>query len=444
MELGSRVTKGTMATNPFLEQFGFIEDPFASTNAGQEPRLPDYFVPPPYFHSVLGDPKVPQSHVVLAPRGGGKTAQRRMVEDFSVQDESFLCVTYDKFELPAGFKLGNADLAYHLAQVSKVVLLALLVELDERPQVAASLSNHQKGILKFGATHFLGAMSAAEFESALGAIKSRGDKVRDWLKRYQLVMTLVNLVSNKLGLGAVSVADGSFQLGTQDQSLRYQLGQLLDIATTIGFSSTYILIDRVDELGLTSTDAKAAFSFIQSLITDLPTLESPGGAFKFFMWDQIEDSFNEAGSRPDRVPQFRLRWSVAQLEEMMSKRLSAFSSGRIDSLNALVCDDSRVDLHKLVAYLASGSPRDMVRLSQRIVAEETREAASARCLSDRAILGGVRLFSRDRAGRVRQGGVTPQRHPDPQLAATSSPLTSSVTSPSITSSLAFARDSELM
>ncbi len=48
------------------------------------------------------------------------------------------------------------------------------------------------------------------------------------------------------------------------------------------------------------------------------------------------------------------------------------------------------------------------------------------------------------AGRVRQGGVTPQRHPDHQLAATSSSLTSSANSPSITSSLAFASDSALM
>jgi hypothetical protein len=43
------------------------------------------------------------------------------------------------------------------------------------------------------------------------------------------------------------------------------------------------------------------------------------------------------------------------------------------------------------------------------------------------------LFS---LGRVRQRGVAPQRHPQDQLAATSSPVTSSTASPSITSSLA--------
>jgi hypothetical protein len=39
----------------FLKQFGFEEDPFASTNAADEPNLADYFVEPPYFASVMGD-----------------------------------------------------------------------------------------------------------------------------------------------------------------------------------------------------------------------------------------------------------------------------------------------------------------------------------------------------------------------------------------------------
>ena len=88
-----------MALNPFLEQFGFKLDPFESTDAENEPYLDGYFVPPPYFANVMGDPRSPSSHVVLAPRGGGKTAQRRMIEEQSEQG-SFLCVTYDQFDQP--------------------------------------------------------------------------------------------------------------------------------------------------------------------------------------------------------------------------------------------------------------------------------------------------------------------------------------------------------
>lgn len=45
--------------NRFLAQFGFTEDPFASTNAADEPNLSHYFVEPPYFASVMGDPRRP-------------------------------------------------------------------------------------------------------------------------------------------------------------------------------------------------------------------------------------------------------------------------------------------------------------------------------------------------------------------------------------------------
>jgi hypothetical protein len=80
-----------------------------STNAAEEPRLSDYFVEPPYFVSVMGDPSRPQSHVVLAPRGGGKTAQRRMIEDAS-QSQAILCVTYDTFDLAMQLRV-NGDVA---------------------------------------------------------------------------------------------------------------------------------------------------------------------------------------------------------------------------------------------------------------------------------------------------------------------------------------------
>ena len=59
------------------ENIGFKAHPFAKTNADEEPDLAGYFVPPPFYDGVLGDPSVPTASVVLAPRGGGKTALRR-------------------------------------------------------------------------------------------------------------------------------------------------------------------------------------------------------------------------------------------------------------------------------------------------------------------------------------------------------------------------------
>ena len=86
-----------MTEKEFLARLGFSENPFQFTNADEEDLLQSYFVPPPYFSSVWGNPLVPQSHVVFAPRGGGKSAQRRMIE-FKAQEEDVFTITYDRFE----------------------------------------------------------------------------------------------------------------------------------------------------------------------------------------------------------------------------------------------------------------------------------------------------------------------------------------------------------
>ena len=88
------------------ENLGFNNHPFAKTNADEEPNLPDYFVPPPYFEAIVGDPLLPNASVVLAPRGSGKTAQRRMLETVSIESQ-FLAVTYDRFEFGAGETADN-------------------------------------------------------------------------------------------------------------------------------------------------------------------------------------------------------------------------------------------------------------------------------------------------------------------------------------------------
>jgi hypothetical protein len=64
----------------FLKLVGFESDPFASTSAADEPLIDQYFVEPPFFPAVIGDPKSRKSNIVFAPRGGGKTAQKIMIE----------------------------------------------------------------------------------------------------------------------------------------------------------------------------------------------------------------------------------------------------------------------------------------------------------------------------------------------------------------------------
>jgi hypothetical protein len=381
----------------FLANFGFEADPFESTNAETEERLQAYFVPPPFFTSILGDPDTPASQIVFAPRGSGKTAQRRMIESYS-ETADFVCITYDHFDMPPGFTVDTADLNYHLNQLCRLLVLAILAHLEEQPWQADMLTEQQRQLLKYDVTRFLGSLSPQEFQEAVRSIKSLGDRAGDLWRKYggPLAVALQALL-NKAGLEGVNIPAEIAAEVKRDETLRYHFETLLAMLVTLGYRSTYILVDKVDETFITASDAESTFYLIRALLLDLPTLEMFACGFKFFLWDHIATAYLDQGGRPDRVQVFRLSWSVSELQNMLEQRLSAFSNATVRTLDSLMCADVNLDVDLLVAYLAFGSPRDVIRLAKTIVDEQLRLSSSDTCIQENAIWNGVRRFSDQRA-----------------------------------------------
>lgn len=384
-----------MVTKSFAELHGFSEDPFASTNSETEELLEEYFVPPPYFASVKGDASNPRTSVVFAPRGAGKTAQRRMIE-FAASSEPFACITYDSFDISNGTQLSRED---HHAQLCRLLTVTILAYLDNYPLEVVELTDHQKRIVKVAAETFVGGLSESEYTRALSAVKTIGDKAGDLWKKYGgVIAAAIAVAMKKAGLDEVSIPA---QLKAQAEDFAasglYFFRQLVEIVRSLGPHSVYILVDKVDETDRTNTDALAAWGLIKSLVTDLPTLEVSGVGFKFFLWDQLLGSFREDGGRPDRVNVLELNWTVAELEEMLAERLHAYSDGTVNSLNELVNPDCRLDVHKLVAYLGNGSPRDMIRMCEAIAAEHTRTEQPYHLMTEGEVIAGIRSFSETRS-----------------------------------------------
>ncbi|HEX5367838.1 MAG TPA: hypothetical protein VFY10_00315, partial [Dehalococcoidia bacterium] len=113
----------------FLARLGLEANPFQYTSADDEPRLGEYFVPPPYFASVLGDHHQPASCLVFAPRGSGKSAQRRMVELSSPQ-ELVICITYDDFRADDGTTLVDSTISDHELNIARLTTVGLLTWLS--------------------------------------------------------------------------------------------------------------------------------------------------------------------------------------------------------------------------------------------------------------------------------------------------------------------------
>jgi hypothetical protein len=243
---------------------------------------------------------------------------------------------------------------------------------------------------------FLGALSTEQFKTATDSIKSLGDKAL-LESLWGPLAAALTILMKKAGLDDVTVPSELVQETRQDESIRFHYEQLVGIVQALGMSATYVLVDRVDEMTLTSGDASSTLEFIRPLAYDLPTLETPGVAFKFFLWDKIESGLRAGGARPDRVPLYTLKWTLEELEEMLTRRLIAYSGGRIESMNQMLSDGSSLNVHRLVAYLSGGSPRDMIRVAQRIVAEQTRISAESQSLDEKNIWVGIRQFANERA-----------------------------------------------
>ena len=386
----------------FFSSLGFDEDPFAYTNADEEDRLQDYFIPPPYFPSVFGNPERPKSFVAFAPRGGGKSAQRRMIEA-QCMDSHVLAVTYDRFEFAEARRVIEVTLHHHLRNVLRFSLMGLLITLHSEPALKDKLTKHDREIIvKLAADHLSGITEVA-LKQTLDSLKSLKEKVQDfWNEWLPLISVSVNLFLKKL-LGVDADLDryqSSDPLGAP--SLKYQLELVVGLARKVGFSSIYVLLDRVDEAELTGNNALNAFKLVEPMLRDLELLEFDGIGFKFFLWDQLEPLYLDI-ARTDRIRHETLEWHDGMLMDMWRKRLSAYSGGEVSGLDSVSEKTSPYSLDQLALIFANCSPRDMIRIGAQVVAEQQQIDRYSGRIESEAIYTGIEKFCARRAAELVTG-----------------------------------------
>ncbi len=125
-------------------------------------------------------------------------------------------------------------------------------------------------------------------------------------------------------VGDVALPGELKQSLSRPDAIGYVFEQLVKIVQELGYESTYIQVDRVDELTATSQDSQASWQLVRDLLVNLPVLETRGVGFKFFLWDQVREHFLEDGGRPDRVRTYELEWKVADLQQCYGAAASLF------------------------------------------------------------------------------------------------------------------------
>ncbi|AOY89633.1 hypothetical protein BKP64_16445 [Marinobacter salinus] len=291
----------------------------------------------------------------------------------------FLAVTYDRFEFGAGQKVTDITLQYHLRNIITRVLLAFLSYLSERKDVVESLSKGEKDQLAVFVQAYLGDLTGDGIQELLNELKSLPEKFKDfWREHVGFMESAINFLLRTYDLEKIDLPDSKQEEKRLGETYKYQLETLLGLVRKIGFQSIYVLIDRPDETEKTGNDPSAAYQLIQPLIRDLELLGLKGYAFKFFLWDKVEPYYR-ADARPDRVPMYQLTWNRPGLKSVLAKRMEAYSDGGISSFDQLLEKPCGIDDH--LCLLANGSPRNLIRMCETIIAVQAERDAAARKVS---------------------------------------------------------------
>lgn len=379
-----------MSYETLITRLGFQSDPFSDSDADREDRLVEYFIPPPFFAAVLGSPTNPGSDIVFAPRGAGKTAIKRRIEESDEHNRGrFLGVVYNRFDDGAR-RLADVDLERHINNIIELILVALVEHV--RQNAVTDISNSSRRILYWLVEEHLSTIQQERLHHVVGAIQLGSDTAREWWNRVVgPANTIIGLVSAALGT-TVPMVD---KFKTEPVNLGGGLGKLKglsEIAREVGFESIYVLVDKVDESHLTSNDAARAFQLVEPMLRNLDLIFMPGFGFKFFLWNELQQLFTEQ-CRPDRIPTHNIEWTQQQLVEMFRKRLLTFSDQRVSSVNDIVATYGHLDVEQLLVFFADGSPRQIIRLCREILKQQSELDDDTDRVSFAAIERGIASFS---------------------------------------------------
>lgn len=345
----------------FLRARKFQADPFMTTNAEQEvERLASYFVHVAWFDRLVGDPRYPESLILFAPRGHGKTSHRLEVARLAQQrrDAPALVVQFSDFDLLLDPQQ-PPTIERYLEVIRRRVIGALAAKLAADPWRRELALSQPDALVRFAALCCL--------YGEPGAFDLQPDGMHRWVDYYR----------------------------TQPLGVREWLQTLSSLAAAGGFASIYLLLDGVDEWAATHAAPATALTMLRPLLSAPGMLQECGVAFKFFLPQDLEPLMQQQQvSRLDRIPTYRLVWSDSELVTMLGQRLTSYSLlspasplGFVNSF-ADLCD-TPVPVDEWLARAAQSSPRRLLMLARTVIEAHCRFASSADAPVSMETLNGV-------------------------------------------------------
>lgn len=325
-----------MNLQEWLQRVGFLNNPFALKQADDEgDQLNEYFVAHPSYNTIV-DSTILRSNILHAPRGSGKSSLRRMFQLHCQRDtaEPRTLVVQMTDWMPITARRSVASVIPpedHFHELARRVVLAL-AQSEHTPWAQRGLRADVAQQVSWLCLSYNDYLIPAE---------------RRTLARYGWLPEAFDC--RPYAIDRLPIAR------------RVQL--LADLVQGLGFRGCYVLIDGVDELLETAADWAAGANLIEALLANLAIVEAAQIAFKFFIPSEVVYELQARGRlRGDRIQVLGVQWDDTLLQELLSRRLQAFSNGLIERLAQLNASPSTADIDGAIVQAAAGSPRALLNL----------------------------------------------------------------------------------
>ena len=369
----------------WLEQWGFMENPFATVDAERETFLPNVFVDTGKLEWILGDPENSRTILFFALRGCGKTAHRRMVEEYTcprAPDREVLAVNYNEFSfwrqfekppmpednLPVILRNGIEALVETVMSPGTDLQELMPESYCELKQLCEEFAPELLHPVKF-LRHLRRATQGSGVQLTM-------EEVIEWCNEgslHKVMEKAPDSSSNQALQFLVGLCDAPpTNYDLRQRSCLPAVDILVQQTLQLGLKSVYVLVDSVDEIIL--PEHLTWVDCLQSLLSNLQLMTMNNLAFKFFLpANMMAELLSKPWVRSDKLAYAELSWSHENLQELLSERLQVFNRSGVNSLKMMCEPRLGKIIDRDIIERARGIPRTLVQLGHQLLAVHCRQ-----------------------------------------------------------------------
>lgn len=385
--------------------------PFARLSAEEErDYLREIFYKQQYYDALVELAEASASRFILGQRGQGKSATLlHLFED--MKKIHLLPILIDQYD---GFA-ESANKNYFLYAMINRLTFELAECIMKDKSLLKKLNPTQKQQLGLYIEMFYDPITASHCIESAESIASirRRNKVKSFINEHLsifngLIRLVVkvgsDLIKSATGLGNIDTTEygeqylREFQLTSYKQvpmetvvtwdtaKLKQMLFNLRDMAIAFGYKSVVVMFDKIDEISSINGQIEKVTMFISDFLADTSLLYSENLAIVVSLWSEVRRALSRQGIRFDKFKEVDIRWTDAELVQLLNKRLLYFSKNKSKALKFETLLPNPNDA-SVVLSLADKSPRALFNLLGCVLDEE-RNGTSVKVFSPEALSRG--------------------------------------------------------